>query len=135
MAIDSSSSGKVELRSDVEWLLVPATDIGKDLGHVMVATMVAISAFAAETGLIEVSDIRSALAEIIPPYRHQLLEMDDAGLRAGYELVRTDKEITLDRAADGSLDLSRIPSPDASRSVRIPAQGSYIFRKATPVPA
>lgn len=112
-----------QLREDVEWLLLPVTDVGKSLGHVMVATMVAISAFAVETGLVDVAHIRGALTEVIPPYRQQLLEMDDAGLIAGSQMVSASRLMDRESAAineSSSSSGARVP-------VRIPAKAGYMF--------
>ena len=84
---------KRELRPDLEWLLIPATDLGKAEGHLMVATMVAIAAFADETKVVPSSAIKAYLPEVIPPYRHQLLEMDARGLDVGARCLATGQGI------------------------------------------
>ncbi|HJN93633.1 MAG TPA: 2-oxoacid:acceptor oxidoreductase family protein, partial [Dehalococcoidia bacterium] len=92
---------KLALRKDVEWLLVPATDLGTSLGHAMVSTMVAIGAFAEETQLVPAAAIADHLSALIPPYRHQLLEMDAKGIEMGANCVATGEQV------------SRIPATEA----------------------
>ena len=82
------------LRDDVEWLFLPVTDIGTEKGHLMVATMVAIGAFAEETQIVPSEAIKDYLTEVIPAYRHQLLEMDRAGVDAGAACLATGDRLT-----------------------------------------
>ncbi len=119
-----------ELRDDVEWLFLPVTDAGKKIGHVMVATMVAIAAFSVETGMVAVQDIRGALPEIIPAYRHQLLEMDDAGLSAGEELARKVAGNVIARGEDGALSADELPEATSDRVFRIRSVVDYRFAGA-----
>jgi 2-oxoglutarate ferredoxin oxidoreductase subunit gamma len=124
---------EVTFRPDIEWLLIPVTDIGKQLGHLMVASMVAISAFAAETRMVPVEYIRLALTDVIPAYRHQLLEMDDAGLTAGERLVTAGTEFNASRDARGDVQVAAFPDTIEHRTVRIPSTGTYAFRAAVVV--
>lgn len=117
----------VDLRDDIEWLFLPVTDVGKDIGHVMVATMVAIAAFSVETGLADVSDIRDALTDVIPAYRHHLLEMDDQGLKAGVKLAEKAAQTVVERGADGAIDAASIPTATADRCFRVKSTVDYIF--------
>ncbi len=93
---------KRTLRKDVEWLMIPATDLGTSLGHPMVSTMVTIGAFAEETKLVPAAAIADHLSSLIPPYRHQLLEMDAKGIDVGANCVATGEQV------------SRIPASEAS---------------------
>lgn len=122
--------GDIELRDDVEWLFLPVTDAGKAIGHVMVATMVAIAAFSVETGIVSVPDIRGALADVIPAYRHQLLEMDDAGLSAGEALTTRAAATVIGRDGEGALDRAAIPPATADRAFRVAAGVDYRFARA-----
>lgn len=117
----------VDLRDDVEWLFLPVTDVGKDIGHVMVATMVAIAALCLETGLADVEDIRDALTDVIPAYRHKLLEMDGEGLKAGVRLAGKAAQTVVERGADGAIDAAGIPTATADRCFKIKSTASYIF--------
>src|SRR6266545_7340261 len=74
---------RTTLRPDVEWLFMPFTEMGEAAGHQMVATMVAVGAFCAETGLVAPEAAAAALPQIIPPYRTQMIAMDERGIAAG----------------------------------------------------
>ena len=110
---------KKQLRSDVEWVLLPITDMGKALGHMMVATMVAIGAFAEETGIIPALAIKDFLPEVIPAYRHQLLKMDSDGIDIGANAIARREEVRIPSASAPYVFTSRRPlagSPVAARS-------------------
>ncbi len=50
-------------RDDVDELLVPATDIAKELGSVRAANIVALSAFVARSGIVDFEGMRAAIRE------------------------------------------------------------------------
>lgn len=100
---------KKQLRSDVEWVLLPLTDMGKELGHMMVATMVAIGAFAEETGIIPPLAIKDFLPEVIPPYRHQLLKMDGDGIDVGANAIARQNEVRIPTTSSPYIFASRQP--------------------------
>ena len=133
LAIVNSSlldTPNVEFRSDIEWLLIPVTDVGKALGHAMVATMVAISAFAIETRMVPLDYVRHALTDVIPAYRHKLLEMDNAGLDAGARIVR-DSQLVLGQDESGHLNAEALPTGSDHRAIRVPSKSGYIFQLAS----
>ncbi len=121
---------EVELRDDVEWLFLPVTDVGKDIGHLMVATMVAIAACATETGIVGVSDIRDSLTQVIPAHRSHLLEMDDEGLKAGVKLAETAAQTIVERGDGGAIDASSIATSAADRAFKVKSAGEYMFAQS-----
>ena len=74
-------------RSELQLLAVPATDIAMALGNAMVASMVMIGAYVAATGIVEVGSLSGALAQSIPPYRRQHLELNEKAIAAGSAAV------------------------------------------------
>jgi 2-oxoglutarate ferredoxin oxidoreductase subunit gamma len=101
---------RATLRPDVEWLFVPFTEMGEAAGHPMVATMVAVGAFCAESDLVSAEAAAAALPSIIPPYRTQMIAMDERGIAAGAAAI-----------AGGTVE-------------RVPASVPYVFSAAQPVP-
>lgn len=78
--------------SPPEWdgvrrIAVPATDLAKEMGQVMGASMVALGAFAAATGIVALDSLHAALADVLPPHRQKLIETNRACLTAGAEHV------------------------------------------------
>ena len=116
---------------DWNWLLSRAGLLGHcetigTLLHVL-ASMVAIAAFSVETGLADVEYIRDALTEVIPTYRHKLLEMDSKGLEAGVKLAGKAAQSVVARGAGGAIDVASIPTATADRCFRIESTADYIF--------
>ena len=80
--------GGLGLGSDVRVVEVPATERAGALGNLMVASMVMVGAFAAETGLVSADACIEAMKASIPPYRSQHVPVNEDAIRAGTELVR-----------------------------------------------
>jgi Pyruvate/2-oxoacid:ferredoxin oxidoreductase gamma subunit len=66
---------------------IEATTIATDLGNPMGASMVALGAFAAATGLVPLDALLAAAVAVLPPYRASHAEANAGCLRAGYEHV------------------------------------------------
>lgn len=64
-------------------LRIPATEIGERLGAEMAGAMVVLGAYIEATGLVEVEAVKQLLEEVLPPYRHNLLQVDREALTAG----------------------------------------------------
>ncbi len=72
-------------RARVRVVEVPAADIAESVGNRMAASMVIIGAYAAATDLVGADALAAAVAESLPPYRKQLVEVNVAAIRAGFE--------------------------------------------------
>ena len=62
-----------------------AADIAEGVGNRMAASMVMAGAYAAATDLVTLDALAGAVAESLPPYRKQLVEVNVAALRAGFD--------------------------------------------------
>jgi Pyruvate/2-oxoacid:ferredoxin oxidoreductase gamma subunit len=62
---------------------VPATDLAKTMGQPMAASMVALGAFAAATGLVGVESLKAALGEVLPPHRQKLVDANRMAIDRG----------------------------------------------------
>jgi Pyruvate/2-oxoacid:ferredoxin oxidoreductase gamma subunit len=62
---------------------VPASDVAADLSSPMSAGFVLLGAFVAVTGLVSLEGAIGAMRQLIPAYRTQHLEANEAALRAG----------------------------------------------------
>lgn len=83
VAVNSSLSHDIDT-TGLEALEVPATDIADELGSPMGASMVLLGAFCAATGLVGIDALVGAMTALIPPYRRQHVEANEAALRAGW---------------------------------------------------
>jgi 2-oxoglutarate ferredoxin oxidoreductase subunit gamma len=67
----------------VRQLAVPATEMAKAMGQVMGASMIALGAFAAATGIVAVESLHEALGEVLPPHRRKLIDANKVCLGQG----------------------------------------------------
>jgi Pyruvate/2-oxoacid:ferredoxin oxidoreductase gamma subunit len=65
---------------------VPASDVAADLSSPMSAGFVLLGAFVAVTGLVTLEGAVGAMRQLVPAYRTQHLEANEAALRAGASL-------------------------------------------------
>jgi Pyruvate/2-oxoacid:ferredoxin oxidoreductase gamma subunit len=65
---------------------VPASDVAAELSSPMSAGFVLLGAFVAVTGLITLEGAVGAMRQLVPAYRTQHLEANEAALRAGASL-------------------------------------------------
>jgi Pyruvate/2-oxoacid:ferredoxin oxidoreductase gamma subunit len=69
----------------VRRITVPATDLAKEMGQVMGASMIALGAFAAATGIVALDSLHAALADVLPPHRRKLIDANRLCLTRGAE--------------------------------------------------
>jgi len=66
---------------------IEASTVAADLGNPQGASMVALGALAAATGLVTRGALVAAAAQVLPPYRAQHAQANATALEAGFELV------------------------------------------------
>jgi len=67
---------------------VPATELASgELGSPMAASMVMAGAYAAITGLVELSSLDEAMRESLPPYRRQHADLNAKALQVGFDFA------------------------------------------------
>jgi len=71
----------------VRSIAVPATEMAKAMGQSMGASMVALGALAAATGLVAVASLNAALGEVLPPHRRKLIDTNALCITRGAEHV------------------------------------------------
>lgn len=64
---------------------VAASDLAVDVGNIMTATMVMLGAYVSVTGIVAVDSVKSAIAETLPSYRRQHIDLNIAAVQAGVE--------------------------------------------------
>jgi Pyruvate/2-oxoacid:ferredoxin oxidoreductase gamma subunit len=67
---------------------VPASDLAIGLGAAAAASMVAIGAYAAATGLVGLDALVAGVVDVLPSYRRQHTRSSQDALRAGADAVR-----------------------------------------------
>lgn len=69
-------------------LSMPATAMGEQLGAEMAGSMCVLGAYIELSQLVDRQLVKDLLAEILPPYRHNLLDIDRKALDAGAQYAR-----------------------------------------------
>lgn len=90
LLLNSNLVGKPPAWDGVRRIALPATDLATALGNPMGASMVALGAFAAATGIVGLEAIEGALGDVLPPHRRKLIDANRAALRRGAEVVGAD---------------------------------------------
>jgi Pyruvate/2-oxoacid:ferredoxin oxidoreductase gamma subunit len=62
---------------------IPASELAIELGSPAAATMVALGAYAAVTGILQIEELTSTLPETLPSYRRQHVASNARALQAG----------------------------------------------------
>ncbi len=70
-------------------LEIEASTLATEAGMGKAASMVALGAFVAATGMVELDALRAAAFEVLPPYRAQHAETNVKALEMGFGLVPT----------------------------------------------
>jgi 2-oxoglutarate ferredoxin oxidoreductase subunit gamma len=86
VAVNSSLAHDIDTEG-LQSLDVPATDMADELGSPMGASMVLLGAFCAGTGLVGIDALVGAMTALIPSYRREHVEANEAALRAGWAVV------------------------------------------------
>jgi len=83
--VSAEAAGQALERDRYTVVEVAATDIAEATGNRMAASMVMAGALAAATGLVTLSSLIGSVSESLPPYRRQLVDVNVAALKAGFE--------------------------------------------------
>jgi Pyruvate/2-oxoacid:ferredoxin oxidoreductase gamma subunit len=73
------------LPGGVRLAAIPASELAIELGSPAAATMVALGAYAAVTGILEIEELVETLPEALPSYRRQHVAGNARALQAGAE--------------------------------------------------
>ncbi len=87
LIINSSLIKSKAERTDIKILYVPCNKIADELGNVKIMNMVALGAFAANTGALSVDDIIAALPKVYKKLKPELLELNAKALKKGAEVL------------------------------------------------
>ena len=87
LVLNSSLVAKPPAWEGVTQVAVPATDLAKQAGQVMGASMIALGAFAGATGIVRLESLVQALGAVLPPHRRKLIETNQRCLELGVAQV------------------------------------------------
>jgi 2-oxoglutarate ferredoxin oxidoreductase subunit gamma len=88
LIIANSSLVKIDndIRAKIRVVEVPANDMAIELGNLKVANMIVLGAFARETGEVKLDFLKTALENIFPPRRHNLIPINIKALERGFKI-------------------------------------------------
>jgi len=87
LVVNSSLIDVSSVRKNCRVLAIPANSIAEEIGNARAANMVILGAYAASTGVVSLDSLIASLPEVLPPYRHKFIPLNEAALRKGAELV------------------------------------------------
>jgi 2-oxoglutarate ferredoxin oxidoreductase subunit gamma len=90
LLFDSSLIKNPELRSDIEVVGVPATDISKTIGNIKSANMVLLGALIAKTQLLKDESTFEALEDSVD-HRKEVVAMNKRAIREGIRFFEDKK--------------------------------------------
>ncbi len=74
-------------RTDIDIIRINATDIAEELGNVNAANMVMLGALVGRTGIIKPETVSSAMKEIIPKHRKNIIPLNETAFKKGIEAI------------------------------------------------
>ena len=74
-------------REDIEVIKVPANKIANELGESRIANMVMLGSIICKEEFLPLNTVKTSLKEVLPPHRHNLLEINNEALDRGCALA------------------------------------------------
>jgi len=87
LIVNSSLADKIPKRKNIKIISVPLTDIAVKLGNIKVANTVALGVYLAKKKNIKPESVLSAMKEMAPKNKRNLLEINQRALEEGLRLV------------------------------------------------
>lgn len=85
--VDSSLVQKVPEREDINFILIPASDMASDRGNMTFATIILLGCLAANTGCFQRDTFAKALYETLPERHHHLIPAEMEAFDQGMEYL------------------------------------------------
>jgi len=74
-------------RTDLEILIVPATETATKMGKKQIANMILLGAFLERRPVVEIANVLKALYEVLPERHHHLIPLNEEALRIGQQFA------------------------------------------------
>ncbi len=88
LVVNSSLAPEPPTRTDLEVVLVPATESADELGAIQAANMVMLGAYLVRKPVVGTDTIVEVLRRILPKRRHHLIGINEQALERGAELAQ-----------------------------------------------
>lgn len=76
------------VRTDINGIMIPVSEIAEELGNKQMANMVAVGALLAHLPVLSVEAIEKALKDHLPPRKQQWIPANSAAIRRGFEFAK-----------------------------------------------
>lgn len=93
LIINSSMVARKPVRTDLDTVEIPTTEIANDLGNARVAGMIALGALVELTRAVSFESLEKALKKVLPEYRHNLIPANKQALERGAEWARKARQV------------------------------------------
>jgi len=89
--IDSSKVNECEDKKNCSIINIPATEIAKEMGNIMVANIVMLGALIEKTKILKIESVLGALKKPFSGEKRNLIYINESALKAGIDLIKSDK--------------------------------------------
>jgi 2-oxoglutarate ferredoxin oxidoreductase subunit gamma len=87
-------------RTDLDILMIPATETATKMGKRQVANMILLGAFLERRPVVTIENVLLALHEVLPERHHHLIPLNEEALRKGEEFAAAQGEMTTEHLHD-----------------------------------
>lgn len=81
-------------RTDLEILMIPATETATHMGKRQVANMILLGAFLERRPIVTIENVLSALRDVLPERHHHLIPLNEEALRKGQQFAAQHVELS-----------------------------------------
>lgn len=74
-------------RTDLEMLMIPATETATKMGKRQIANMILLGAFLERRPVVTIENVLKALREVLPERHHHLIPLNEEALRIGQQFA------------------------------------------------
>lgn len=75
------------IRTDIEQMMIPATEMAVGMGKKQVANMILLGAFLERRPIVSITNVLQALREVLPERHHHLIPLNEEALHAGAQFA------------------------------------------------
>lgn len=88
LIVNASLVDRAPQRTDIDWVMIPATEMAEELGDRRLANLVMLGALLERLPVLQVESIEQALRSHIPEHRRHMVEANLRALERGRERAR-----------------------------------------------
>jgi len=93
MIVNSSLVKEEPTRKDIDYIYIPVTDIANGMNEPRCANIVALGALIEKTKIVDIENVKTAIAKVLPAHRKGLILVNCEALEKGAEFVKKSKKL------------------------------------------